>query len=114
MDYLVASKQWDEAAQQLVLIVNEDNFKSRKGRLKHQFWMQLCDIISKHSDQVKSIKVDTIIRGGLTKFSDSVGKLWTTLADYYIRLTHFEKVKKKTTYHYLTICSRLETSLRRE
>lgn len=30
--------------------------------------MLLCDIISKHSDNIKSINVDKIIRGGLTQF----------------------------------------------
>ena len=39
-----------------------------------------------------SIKVDPIIRGGLRRFSDMIGQLWCSLADYYIRAGHFEKV----------------------
>lgn len=36
--------------------------------------------------------MDAIIRGGLTRFTDQLGKLWCSLADYYIRSGHFEKV----------------------
>ncbi len=93
VDYLVQAGDWDEAAAQLVNIVNNDHFISINNKSKHDLWMQLCDILSKHSDQIKSIKVNSIVRGGLTKFAAEVGKLWTTLADYYIRLGHFEKAR---------------------
>ena len=41
---------------------------------------------------MQSLNVDAIIRGGLTRFTDQLGKLWCSLADYYIRSGHFEKV----------------------
>lgn len=43
--------------------------------------------------------MDAIIRGGLTRFTDQLGKLWCSLADYYIRSGHFEKVCR-----YLDLC----------
>ena len=42
--------------------------------------------------QVTSLKVEPIIRGGLQRFTDMIGQLWCSLADYYIRAGHFEKV----------------------
>lgn len=42
--------------------------------------------------------MDAIIRGGLTRFTDQLGKLWCSLADYYIRSGHFEKVRWHTEY----------------
>jgi pre-mRNA-splicing factor SYF1 len=33
------------------------------------------------------------VRGALKRFTDDVGKLWTSLADYFIRLGHFEKAR---------------------
>lgn len=39
-----------------------------------------------------SLNVGAIIRGGLTRFTDQLGRLWCALADYYIRSGHFEKV----------------------
>ena len=43
--------------------------------------------------QVKSLKVADIIRGGLRRFTDSLGQLWCSLADYFIRSGHFEKAR---------------------
>lgn len=48
--------------------------------------MRLSDIASKNPTQVKELKVEAMIRSGLAKFTNEVGKLWTALADYYIRL----------------------------
>jgi pre-mRNA-splicing factor SYF1 len=92
VNYLIQAGAWDEAAIQLVNIVNFKDFVSTNNKTKHDYWMMLCDVVSKHSDQIKSIKVEPILRGGLTKFSDQIGKLWTTLADYYIRLANYDKV----------------------
>jgi pre-mRNA-splicing factor SYF1 len=48
--------------------------------------MRLSDVASKHPAQVKDLKVEAMIRSGLSKFTNEVGRLWTALADYYIRL----------------------------
>lgn len=40
-----------------------------------------------------SKKVEPIIREGLVKFTDETGRLWTSLADYFIRMGHFEKAR---------------------
>jgi pre-mRNA-splicing factor SYF1 len=37
--------------------------------------------------------VEPIVRGALRRFTDDVGKLWVSLADYFIRLGHFEKAR---------------------
>ena len=42
--------------------------------------------------QITSLKVDAIIRGGLRRFTDMIGQLWCSLADYYIRSGHFDRV----------------------
>ena len=49
--------------------------------------------------QVKSLKVADIIRGGLRRFTDSLGQLWNSLADFYIRSGHFEKVQYSAVQH---------------
>uniref|UniRef100_A0A3Q2LME0 Pre-mRNA-splicing factor SYF1 n=1 Tax=Equus caballus TaxID=9796 RepID=A0A3Q2LME0_HORSE len=58
-----------------------------------KLWHELCDLISQNPDKVQSLNVDAIIRGGLTRFTDQLGKLWCSLADYYIRSGHFEKAR---------------------
>ena len=39
------------------------------------------------------MKVGQIIHGGLRRFTDGLGQLWCSLADYYIRAGDFEKAR---------------------
>ena len=125
---------WGEAAKRLADSVNDELFRSLEGKSKHQLWLELCDIITKHPAEVAHLKVDAILRSGIRKFTDEVrsasckrtaatvavqsrrlasvshgapalvmrqltavllqvGKLWTSLADYYIRQGMMEKAR---------------------
>lgn len=90
--YLEEIEQYEEAARQLAICLNDEHFTSPSGQTHHQIWMHLCELCARHAQQVShtDLDVDAIIRSGLTKFSDEVGRLWTSLADYYIRLGQFE------------------------
>mmetsp|Transcript_22773 Transcript_22773/g.74136 ORF Transcript_22773/g.74136 Transcript_22773/m.74136 type:complete len:881 (+) Transcript_22773:19-2661(+) len=95
-EYIEFLKQrgfWNEAAQKLAEIVNDDTFTSLAGKSKHQLWLELCDLITKHPAEVKGLKVEAILRGGIRKFTDEVGRLWTALADFFIRRSLFEKAR---------------------
>merc|ERR1719431_311476 len=93
VDYLVAQDRLDEASQVMARIVNNQDFVSRAGKSNHQLWNELCDMISKNPTQIKNLNVDAIIRGGLRKYTDQVGHLWNSLADYYIRSGLFERAR---------------------
>ncbi|CAH1785851.1 unnamed protein product [Owenia fusiformis] len=93
IDYLKSIGRLDEAAVRLARIINQEDFVSKAGKSKHQLWNELCDLISKNPDKVKSLKVEPIIRQGIKKYTDQVGLLWNSLADYYIRGGHFEKAR---------------------
>ena len=93
ISYLLSVGQYDEAAQQLALVVNDSNFVSQQGKTKHELWMLLCNVLSQHPERIKSLKAEPIIRSGLRQFSDEVGRLWCSLADYYIRLGQFERAR---------------------
>jgi len=69
------------------------SLQSLAGKSKHQLWLELCDLITKHPADVTSLPVDAILRGGVRKFTDEVGRLWTSLADFYIRRGLFEKAR---------------------
>ena len=47
-------------------------------------------MLTKHAARVQTINVDAIVRGGIHTFSDEAGKLWTALADFYIRRGMFD------------------------
>ncbi|XP_043940382.1 pre-mRNA-splicing factor SYF1 isoform X2 [Protopterus annectens] len=93
IEYLRSIDRLDECAVRLATIVNDEKFVSKEGKSNYQLWHELCDLISQNPDKVKSLNVGAIIRGGLTRFTDQLGKLWCSLADYYIRSGHFEKAR---------------------
>ncbi|XP_057499533.1 uncharacterized protein LOC130783795 [Actinidia eriantha] len=93
IEFLVNSSLWQEAAERLAGVLNDDQFYSIKGKTKHRLWLELCDLLTKHAKEVSGLNVDAIIRGGIRKFTDEVGRLWTSLADYYIRRDLVEKAR---------------------
>lgn len=93
VEYLIESKRLDEAAVMLGKIVNNENFVSQHGKSSHQLWNELCELISKNPNEIHSLNVDAIIRGGLRRYTDQLGHLWNSLADYYVRSGLFERAR---------------------
>lgn len=93
VEYLTESGRLDEAAVLLAKIVNNENFVSLQGKSNHQLWNELCELISKNPESIKSLNVDAIIRGGLRRYTDQLGHLWNSLADYYIRSGLFDRAR---------------------
>ncbi|XP_050306886.1 pre-mRNA-splicing factor syf1 homolog isoform X1 [Anthonomus grandis grandis] len=83
----------DEAAIILAKLVNDENFVSQNGKSKHQLWNELCALISNNPDKVQSLNVDAIIRGGLRRYTDQLGHLWNSLANYYVRSGLFDRAR---------------------
>jgi pre-mRNA-splicing factor SYF1 len=94
IDYLEEIGQYQEAAKQFAHCLNDERFVSPSGQTQHQLWMRLCDLCAKHPLEVAdAVNVEALIRTGIAKFSDEVGRLWTSLADYYIRKGQFERAR---------------------
>lgn len=93
IEYLIKIERLDEAALVLASIVNNENFISLYGKSNHQLWNELCELISKNPGKVRSLNVDAIIRGGLRRYTDQLGHLWNSLADYYVRSGLFERAR---------------------
>ncbi|CAB3407013.1 unnamed protein product [Caenorhabditis bovis] len=93
IEFLIARDQIDEAAKELATLVNMDQAVSEKKKTAHQLWTQLCDLISKNPVKIFSLNVDAIIRQGIYRYTDQVGFLWCSLADYYIRSAEFERAR---------------------
>ncbi|VEN48937.1 unnamed protein product [Callosobruchus maculatus] len=93
VEYLTEQDKLDEASVILAKIVNDENFVSQYGKSKHQLWNELCDLISKNPGKIKSLNVDAIIRGGLRRYTDQLGHLWNSLANYYVRSGLFERAR---------------------
>ena len=94
VNFLTKIGYYQEAAAQLAICVNDENFISPQGHSKHQLWMRLCDMCSQHPlETSRSLKVEAIIRSGIARFSDEVGRLWCRLADFFIRQGNFERAR---------------------
>ncbi|PON70966.1 Signal transduction response regulator [Parasponia andersonii] len=93
IEFLINSSLWQESSERLASVLNDDQFYSIKGKTKHRLWLELCDLLTKHATKVSGLNVDAIIRGGIRKFTDEVGRLWTSLAEYYIRRNLHEKAR---------------------
>ena len=65
-----------------------------KQATKYEHWMQLWELISKHPDKINLPNAERIIRHGIKKYVDEVGRLWIWLADYNTRLGNFEKARE--------------------
>ena len=88
--YLVGLEMWDEAAAQLTALVDTLPFGAAAS---HTRWLELCDIVSRHPKDVRSVPVEAVLRTGIKRFSDQVGRLWCALAEHFVRLGVFEKAR---------------------
>ncbi|KAG2184774.1 hypothetical protein INT43_000687 [Umbelopsis isabellina] len=93
IDHLLALEHYDEAATKLASVVNDDKFKSIRGKSHYQLWQDLCDLVVKHSEEIKTLKVEAIIRSGIRRFTDQVGMLYCLLAMYWIKLGLLDKAR---------------------
>ncbi|KAJ3146009.1 Pre-mRNA-splicing factor SYF1 [Geranomyces variabilis] len=90
--------RYGEAARVLSAVVENPKFVSRRGRSQYQLWTELCDLLTEpraasdsHGLQFQS--PERIIRSGIAKFSDQVGRLWNTLAKYWMFQQEWEKAR---------------------
>ena len=50
-------------------------------------------MMAKNPTQIKTVKVEPILRQGIDRYKDQVGQLWNLLATYYIGLGNFERAR---------------------
>ncbi|GHP10977.1 hypothetical protein PPROV_000970700 [Pycnococcus provasolii] len=85
---------YDEAARLLGNVLDKQD-SSSLGKSQHDLWLELCNLITSHPTSVgrQALNVDAIFRGGIERFQSDVGRLWTALADYYIRRGLYEQAR---------------------
>lgn len=85
IEFLVESELWQEAAERLHTALFYSIKGGGGGKTKYMLWLELSDLLTQNANEIFRLNVDAIIRGGISKFTCEVGRLWTSLADYYIR-----------------------------
>jgi pre-mRNA-splicing factor SYF1 len=92
INYLVNTQLYKEAVLAIKELINDEMFYSN-DKSKFDYWIDMCEIISKQPDEVNEIDCESIIRYGLNKYTDEVGRLWVALCNFYIRQGLFEKAR---------------------
>jgi len=112
--------RYTEAVKMLSGIVENPKFVSKFGKSPYQLWIELCELLCDHADELETIgnsnililnsngitsginskigtveqlDVEKIIRSGIARFSDQVGLLWNSLARWWILKQEFEKAR---------------------
>jgi pre-mRNA-splicing factor SYF1 len=94
IDLLLELNAYSEAARQYIIVLNDATFKSRQGKSNYQLWSEFADLLVSHPQYIDTdIPVERILRAGIERFSDQRGKLWTSLATYWITLQDFERAR---------------------
>ena len=93
ISFLRSKGHWNECAERLTAVLNDDAFVSVEGKSKQMLWVELCELITRHPGEITSIPVERILRVGIGTFESEVGRLWTALGDYFIRKAMFEKAR---------------------
>ena len=91
--FMVELKEFNCACKLIIEILNDDMFYSKKGKSKYDYWLLLCEIIETYPDHMDDIDCENVIRHGLKKYTDEVGRLWVALANYYIKMGVFGKAR---------------------
>lgn len=99
IDFLIKRERWDEACKYLLKCINDPQFKSVRGKSHYQLWINLADIVCQHPEEIVCIRAEKVLRAGVQRFTDQVGRLWNALASYWIKLKNLEKVANYLFFH---------------
>ena len=98
--YLVGIKEFNYAIELIIEILNDENFYSKENKSQYYYWIMICQIINNYPELInfnkndKIINVDKLIRHGIKKYTDEIGNLWVTLANYYIKIGLIDKARE--------------------
>ena len=94
IDLLLSLEAYSVAAYQYIKLLNNPSFVSRHGKSHYQIWSEFSDLLVSHPREIgDDIPVERIIRAGIERFPDQRGKLWTSLAMYWISMQDFERAR---------------------
>lgn len=91
--YLSSVGRYDEAAKLLAETASDLTIAPASGRTRHELWLELCNLVAAHPEEIKSMRVEDVLRSGIARFSDAVGSLWCALASHYVRMGLLPKAR---------------------
>ncbi|OMJ12408.1 Pre-mRNA-splicing factor syf1 [Smittium culicis] len=86
-------KKYDLAAQQIIKCLDDQRFDSLLGISQYELWTKLCDLITEHPENLVGFDAELVLREGFGRFKDVAGKMWTSLATFFIANGKFERAR---------------------
>lgn len=93
IELLVDRGYYDQAVENIIKILDDSDFASVKGKSRFQLWSDLADILVHHPAETTRWPTDRIIRSGIDRYPDQFGKLWVSLATFYIYKGEIERAR---------------------
>lgn len=94
VDYLLSIECFDEAVRQMISMLDDPTFVSKHGKSTHDLWIELCLLVANKSRVLQpDIDVESILRSGISKFTDDVSRLWCSLASHFTVSGRVEKAR---------------------
>ncbi|OLY80154.1 Pre-mRNA-splicing factor syf1 [Smittium mucronatum] len=86
-------KKYYLAAQQLIKCLDDQIFDSILKVSQYELWTKLCDLIVEYPEDLQDLDAENILREGFGRFKDVAGKMWTSLATFFIANGKFERAR---------------------
>ena len=98
IELLIETRQYTEAIKKYIEILNNPKFRSKERKSNFQLWSEMVDLMVTHAKVIdlggsNGVDVEKVIRSGIERFADQRGKLWASLATYWITRGNFEKAR---------------------
>ena len=98
INLLEENGQYTEAVKSYMDVLDNPKFRSKYGKSNFQLWAEMVDLLVSQAKEVKTgdavgIHVESIVRSGIERFADQRGKLWSSLATYWITRGNFERAR---------------------
>lgn len=81
------------AMEMLIEMIDDEEFVSGELATKYDLVMYLLKVIRENADTLPENKCEQVFRHFLNKYSDEVGNMWVSFANYFIRRGMFEKAR---------------------
>ena len=98
IDLLIDQGHYTEATEKYLDVLNNRKFRSKHGKGHFQLWSEMADLLVARAKEIdfrlpSGIRVDAVLRSGIKTYGDQRGRLWTSLATYWVTRGDFERAR---------------------
>ena len=98
VELLIDQQHYNEAARKHLDILNNRKFRSKYGKGPFQLWSEMAELLVARAKEIDfqlttSVNVEAVFRSGIRLYADQRGKLWTSLATYWVTRGDFERAR---------------------